>query len=127
MSNTHSIDTYSRDAARAQRVDPGMDEISATADWALATKDQHRGTVFRLNRPFVEATDPAVVKAFLSALKEVGLACHQHGRKYVRAALGKRLDAIGLRLYPAEFDKFVDEISRAEWVGARTSEKVQPE
>ncbi len=121
MSDTHSSYARSDSFARSDAVpDHGLDEISATADWALAEKEQHRGTDFLLNRAFVEGVDPSLVEGLLAALRDVGREFHQHGREATRVALAARLDTIGLSVHPVELDKFAEEISRSEWVDAHS-------
>lgn len=108
------------DAHRATVPDLRLNEISATADWVLAEREQHRGTDFKLNRAFVDGVDPSVVEALLATLRDVGREFHQHDRAGTKDALAARLDAMGLILNPVELDRFVEEISRSEWVGAHS-------
>lgn len=83
------------------------------------------GSEITLNAVFVESVGAQQAEALAAALEEVGRLTH-HSRDEIRTELVSRIERLGLRLCPVELGRFVDEVSRSEWVHVRLGAHAAP-
>ncbi len=83
------------------------------------------GSEITLNAVFVRRVGTEKAEAFAATLEEVGRLTH-HSREEIRAELSDRVGRIGIHLCPVEFERFVDEVSRSEWVHVRMGAPAAP-
>lgn len=78
------------------------------------------GSDIVLNGSFVEEVGREKAVEFCAVLDQVGRMTHLD-RDEIQVELTRRLDTIGVALSPVEFERFVDEVARSDWVHARIS------